>query len=297
MSLSRLVKKVGKVVKGAVKVAAPIAASFVPIVGGQLSNAIGTKIAEKDAKKAARRSGNALGIATQVLESVAPFVSGPKLSAPAITPQESVTAEVQPAEMRFRRRVGSMRYRERAAPNQFDAVTPLGEAQAAALPSRTTETFQPLAPAQVGASLRSPGTSRTITGAPPVSIASTAGRVLGALTGQLTQYAQARGGGQRGLSMSGSALRARSSGNLVPLPGAGFQTVGGFGTTAAGVPFSFGMRKRRRMNPTNVHALRRSLRRVESFVKLEKRVDKIVNRLSKSRGRANRSGFVRKRAR
>lgn len=54
-----------------------------------------------------------------------------------------------------------------------------------------------------------------------------------------------------------------------------------------------GPRKRRRMNPTNVHALRRSLRRVEGFVRLEKRVDKIVNRVARSSGRARKSGFVR----
>lgn len=52
-------------------------------------------------------------------------------------------------------------------------------------------------------------------------------------------------------------------------------------------------RKRRRMNSTNVHALRRALRRVESFVKIEKRVDKIVNRTARASGAARRHGFVR----
>jgi hypothetical protein len=52
-------------------------------------------------------------------------------------------------------------------------------------------------------------------------------------------------------------------------------------------------RKRRRMNPTNVHALRRALRRAEGFIKIEKRVDKIVQRAARAAGGARRHGFVR----
>lgn len=75
---------------------------------------------------------------------------------------------------------------------------------------------------------------------------------------------------------------------------------GGGGFTS-GLPMELGGgvsgRRRRRMNPTNVHALRRSLRRVEGFVKLEKRVDKIVNRLSRSSRSARAHGFIRKKRR
>lgn len=52
-------------------------------------------------------------------------------------------------------------------------------------------------------------------------------------------------------------------------------------------------KKRRRINPTNHRALRRALRRVEGFVKLEKRVDKIVARTARASGAARRHGFVR----
>lgn len=271
MSLRRIVKKVGKVVKAA----APIAASFIPGIGGVVASAVASRVTEKAVPQPSAPpvspgptktpTSRRLGIASQVIGGLSDLARARQ----ATTPQQAVSADVEPRVMRARR-VGSMRTRllESAAPEQFDAVTPLGEAQSAALPPR-----------------------RISTGARPVSIASSAGRILGALTGQLSDYAAARGGGQRGLSMSGSALRSRS---LVALPGAGFTTAGGFGTTSSGQFMQFGQRRRRRMNPTNVHALRRSLRRVESFVKLEKRVDKAVNRLSRSRGRANRSGFVRR---
>jgi hypothetical protein len=58
--------------------------------------------------------------------------------------------------------------------------------------------------------------------------------------------------------------------------------------------------RRPRMNPTNVHALRRALRRVEGFVRIEKRVDKILGRAAPRRAistAAKKSGFVRSRKR
>lgn len=70
-------------------------------------------------------------------------------------------------------------------------------------------------------------------------------------------------------------------------------------TTGGGFPAltSTGMRKSKRINPTNVKALRRALRRVEGFVKLEKRVDKILRRAAPAARQARRSGFVKSRRR
>jgi hypothetical protein len=55
--------------------------------------------------------------------------------------------------------------------------------------------------------------------------------------------------------------------------------------------------KRRRQNPINVHALRRALRRVEGFVKIEKRVDKILRRVAPKARVARKVGFVKSRRR
>lgn len=74
--------------------------------------------------------------------------------------------------------------------------------------------------------------------------------------------------------------------HLAALPGAGVVRTGG--------PLMFG-RKRKRINPTNVHALRRALRRVEGFIKIEKRVDAIVSRAGRAASRSRKSGFVRSR--
>jgi len=100
-------------------------------------------------------------------------------------------------------------------------------------------------------------------------------------------------------------------------PGSGYTVGGGFGgsyglplTSSGGSPSGMptagsaprGYRwnaargrwvKRRRMNPCNVHALRRALRRTEGFIRIEKRVDKIVNRAARAAGGARRHGFVR----
>lgn len=68
-----------------------------------------------------------------------------------------------------------------------------------------------------------------------------------------------------------------------------FSTGGQFG----GMPLGF--RRSKRINPTNVKALRRALRRVEGFVKLEKRVDKILRRAAPAHRTARKSGFVKSR--
>jgi hypothetical protein len=54
-------------------------------------------------------------------------------------------------------------------------------------------------------------------------------------------------------------------------------------------------RKRRRTNPTNVRALRRALSRVEGFIKIEKRVDKILRRVAPKARQAQKVGFVKRR--
>lgn len=111
--------------------------------------------------------------------------------------------------------------------------------------------------------------------------------------GLLTQLAQLR---QPSAISPALAVKQMSVPRLATLPGAGFVTGGSFGTSSSGQSFvNGGMRKKRRTtNPTNVKALRRALRRVEGFVKIEKRVDKIVNKLGRSRRTANRSGFVKR---
>jgi hypothetical protein len=122
--------------------------------------------------------------------------------------------------------------------------------------------------------------------------------LLGTIGGLAAQAIQQRYSGST--AQNTKQMPMRIGPQLQALPGgAPTRGFGGGGfMTAAQASAAFykaqGKRKRRRTNPTNVHALRRALRRVEGFVKLEKRVDKIVNRLSRSKGRANRSGFVRK---
>lgn len=75
------------------------------------------------------------------------------------------------------------------------------------------------------------------------------------------------------------------------------RTATGF-TTGMGFPAPFVVgRRSKRINPTNVKALRRALRRVEGFVKLEKRVDKILRRAAPAARTARRSGFVKSRKR
>lgn len=93
------------------------------------------------------------------------------------------------------------------------------------------------------------------------------------------------------------------AGQLMPLPGSGFSTGGGFGggfspaltrrgttggggfPTAGDHPYGYHWSRRtgqlvknRRMNPCNPHALRRAMRRVEGFGKLIKRYEKIMRK-------------------
>jgi len=119
---------------------------------------------------------------------------------------------------------------------------------------------------------------------------SLAGALVSRLTAGSSGFPQA--GLLTGKIITPSVIQTANS--ITALPGAGFTTGRGFGTSSSGRAMTFG-RKRRRMNPMNVHALRRSLRRVEGFVKLEKRVDKIVRRLAPVRRTAARKGFVKRR--
>jgi len=124
-----------------------------------------------------------------------------------------------------------------------------------------------------------------------------AGSSLGQQLGQalITRVTTSKGGGM--LPTIATMSRPFPGGPLPALPGQGFTTGPGFGTTATGRAYTDKkFRRRRTTNPTNVRALRRALRRVEGFVKLEKRVDKIVRRISpRVAHRAARSGFVRSR--
>jgi len=103
--------------------------------------------------------------------------------------------------------------------------------------------------------------------------------------------------------------RLMAMGGGVPaLPG-GFTTGGGFG---GGATMRTGARRRKltpderrarglkpyiTRNPTNVHALRRALRRVEGFIKIEKRVDRILRKVAPKARQAQRVGFVKSRRR
>lgn len=55
-----------------------------------------------------------------------------------------------------------------------------------------------------------------------------------------------------------------------------------------------GFRKRRRTNPTNVRALRRALSRVEGFIRIEKRVDKILRKVAPRARAASKVGFIKR---
>lgn len=118
---------------------------------------------------------------------------------------------------------------------------------------------------------------------------------LSAGIGLATQLAQLRRPSTTNASFTvGPTVRVPSGPPLVALPGAGAMRTGGrFGTTAAGMPY--GTRKRRRTNPTNVRALRRALSRVEGFIRIEKRVDKILRKVAPRARAAQRVGFVKRR--
>jgi hypothetical protein len=92
---------------------------------------------------------------------------------------------------------------------------------------------------------------------------------------------------------SGYTVGGTMSGAIAALNAAGAAPGGG---APAGYRWSSRLGryvKRRRMNPCNVSALRRALRRAEGFIKIERRVDKIVNRAARAAGGARRHGFVR----
>lgn len=252
MSLKRVFKKLGKVAKAV----APLALTAIPVVGPVLGPAaggasiFGAKSKSKGGKAPVlERIAKGVGIATDVLSKVAEIKAA----------KRGDSAVFQPV------RRTDLSLRDLTIPDQTDALTPLDDAQTAALPPAFT---MPRVPDAVALS----------TGG-NMSIAA----VLQSLGRLSTQVARSRVGKQViGAAASGAG------GALVALPGAGFRTGGGF-------PMAGGMagRKRRRVNPTNVKALRRALRRVEGFIKIEKRVDKIVARAARSHGRARRSGFVR----
>lgn len=118
-------------------------------------------------------------------------------------------------------------------------------------------------------------------------------QLLGAVASRIATprtSVQTLGGMMAGMSLPAATMaRTLSALPQLPRPGAGFRTGGGFPANG------FRMRKRRRTNPTNVHALRRALRRVEGFIKIEKRVDKILRRVAPKARTASKVGFVRKR--
>lgn len=225
MSLKRLLKKVGKVVKKVAPIALPIAATIgtggaaMPLLGGLAK---------------AGKLAKVIKIGTKVAKFAKPVLAA----------------------------------RAAVAPQQIEALQPL---QSFAF----QQSAQPAAWRQGGVSTMS---------------------LMPALIGPLARAA-ARGlpALRRTLPGIGTAAVSGAAGGLA----GGFTTGGGFGG-GAGMPRGFHVSRRtgqlvrnRRTNPTNVHALRRALRRVEGFIKIEKRVDKIVARAGRAAGRARRSGFVR----
>lgn len=123
--------------------------------------------------------------------------------------------------------------------------------------------------------------------------------LLGQLGTQLASAALQRIATPRNVVGMSASLVPGGSMALAPLaraavarPGTGFRTGGGFpALTGATV----GFRKRRRTNPTNVRALQRALRRVEGFIRIEKRVDKILRKVAPRARAASRVGFVKRR--
>lgn len=108
------------------------------------------------------------------------------------------------------------------------------------------------------------------------------------VTQRLTQRLSKSGQGFLSVgATSGYGRQASKPPAVVSLPG-----VGAFRT--GGTMESFRPRSKR-INPTNVKALRRALRRVEGFVKLEKRVDKILRHAAPAARSSRKSGFVKKR--
>jgi hypothetical protein len=127
--------------------------------------------------------------------------------------------------------------------------------------------------------------------AEPVSRFASGGKSM-SLTGSLQKLAasslQKRLGKQIGLPLLTTPVPFTSRVPQITLPGAGAFRTGG-------TMEQFGRPRSKRINPTNVKALRRALRRVEGFVKLEKRVDKILRRAAPAARTARKSGFVKRR--
>ena len=109
----------------------------------------------------------------------------------------------------------------------------------------------------------------------------------------------ARGKGAGKMAALGNVLQGLNTG-LGKITGAGgslftggmTDLAGDFGSSLAykGGRSPFGGGHRRSMNPANVHALRRSLRRVEGFEKLVKRIEKQYPRLKRATGHAHTTG-------
>lgn len=96
-----------------------------------------------------------------------------------------------------------------------------------------------------------------------------------------------------------TALRTKLSKQLpqllsTPVPFATrIPSASALGFHTGGTMETYGMRRRsKRINPTNVKALRRALRRVEGFVKIEKRVDALLRHAAPRARQARKSGFV-----
>lgn len=77
----------------------------------------------------------------------------------------------------------------------------------------------------------------------------------------------------------GTGVRAASS--LIPSGG----TPGGIAALAAGAPGLVGRRRGRRMNVTNVRALRRGMRRVQGFAKLARQTVSFTQRVKMKKRR------------
>lgn len=122
-----------------------------------------------------------------------------------------------------------------------------------------------------------------------MSLLGTIGNIAGTLLAQRSA-AMNSSPAMVGRAFPGTQLRLPQ----LPAPGAGYKTGGQFGTTSSGRTYVGGMRKRRRTNPTNVRALRRALSRVEGFIRIEKRVDKILRKVAPRARAAAHVGFVKR---
>ena len=120
-----------------------------------------------------------------------------------------------------------------------------------------------------------PPVVQTMSAAPAVRATS----ALAVQTAMLLAKVRARFG--KNLSLSAALSRIRSLGKVLE-PTVVASAVGLTAAELASLIVAGSARKRRRMNPANVHALRRSARRIESFHKLCSRVDVLRSRRSRS---------------